>query len=397
MKHWLLAFCLAALSAFAGTTPQMAGIIASSYHASTGFPSGWSRKCPLVIDHTKVSAAVAAPAHFPVLVSYRTVGTATNLPDECMLTAGTYAAKSDGGDIRFTSDSAGTVPLHSEVVTFALADPVTNASAEIWVNVPALSASADTTIYVFYHNAAATMPTANDASWGSQGVWDANFAGVWHLRETGTGAAADYKDSTSNANDSTNTTGQPAAATAKIGKGQTTNGSSTYVDVGMAASLQLGTTGTVSTWFYPHTAFAFAHMVSDMNAATGHNGYAIFTAVYATQFKVGIGSATVNKGIGDTGVSTLDTWYYGTSTWDGTNLNIYTNGAYINHVAQVTPVTNAYDVSFGRSGEGASWFTGSLDEVRISNIARSADWILTEYNNQNAPTSFLTVGTPGAP
>lgn len=35
---------------------------------------------------------------------------------------------------------------------------------------------------------------------------------------------------------------------------------------------------------------------------------------------------------------------------------------------------------------------GYLDEIRISNIARSAGWIATGYANQTAPTTFYTVG-----
>ena len=37
-------------------------------------------------------------------------------------------------------------------------------------------------------------------------------------------------------------------------------------------------------------------------------------------------------------------------------------------------------------------FYGYIDEVRISNIARNAAWILTEYNNQLNPATFYTIG-----
>ena len=38
---------------------------------------------------------------------------------------------------------------------------------------------------------------------------------------------------------------------------------------------------------------------------------------------------------------------------------------------------------------GQNWcFDGIIDELRISNILRSADWIATEYNNQNDPSTF---------
>jgi hypothetical protein len=32
-----------------------------------------------------------------------------------------------------------------------------------------------------------------------------------------------------------------------------------------------------------------------------------------------------------------------------------------------------------------------VDEARVSNIARSADWISAEYNNQNSPNTFYTI------
>jgi hypothetical protein len=35
---------------------------------------------------------------------------------------------------------------------------------------------------------------------------------------------------------------------------------------------------------------------------------------------------------------------------------------------------------------------GVLDEVRVSNIARSEDWISTTYNNQNDPMNFYIIG-----
>jgi hypothetical protein len=38
-------------------------------------------------------------------------------------------------------------------------------------------------------------------------------------------------------------------------------------------------------------------------------------------------------------------------------------------------------------------FNGFIDEVRVSNIARSSDWINTEYKNQNNPAVFYTIGS----
>jgi hypothetical protein len=36
---------------------------------------------------------------------------------------------------------------------------------------------------------------------------------------------------------------------------------------------------------------------------------------------------------------------------------------------------------------------GIIDELKVSNTARSASWIAAEYNNQNTPGSFYAIGT----
>jgi hypothetical protein len=41
------------------------------------------------------------------------------------------------------------------------------------------------------------------------------------------------------------------------------------------------------------------------------------------------------------------------------------------------------------------YLAGNLDEARASNVARDIDWVTTDYNNQNSPTTFLTGYTTG--
>jgi len=54
------------------------------------------------------------------------------------------------------------------------------------------------------------------------------------------------------------------------------------------------------------------------------------------------------------------------------------------------------------SNASTEYFIGNLDELRISNSSRSAEWISTEYNNQNSPDTFYSlaseeVNVPTAP
>jgi hypothetical protein len=71
------------------------------------FPTGWLRQAKLTVQHAQVPADQTA---FPVLV------TAATLPNEMVTAGGANAAQSDGGDIRFSSDAAGSSQLACEIV-----------------------------------------------------------------------------------------------------------------------------------------------------------------------------------------------------------------------------------------------------------------------------------------
>ncbi len=46
----------------------------------------------------------------------------------------------------------------------------------------------------------------------------------------------------------------------------------------------------------------------------------------------------------------------------------------------------------GQHSAGGYFYFGLADELRISNIARSAAWIAAEYHNEKSPNEFFTVG-----
>jgi hypothetical protein len=101
-----------------------------------------------------------------------------------------------------------------------------------------------------------------------------------------------------------------------------------------------------------------------------------------------------------TGVNTLvsGTWYYLVMTYDVTNGEV----GYVNAGVDGTAAANGPNrtdngnivFEIGNDAPFAPRFVdGVVDEVRVSNIARSADWITAEYNNQLTPASFYTVGS----
>jgi hypothetical protein len=84
-------------------------------------------------------------------------------------------------------------------------------------------------------------------------------------------------------------------------------------------------------------------------------------------------------------------------TWDGTNVITYMNGVQevsnLQGTGTINPTTEPLVLG---NIPGFQFWNGSLDEVRISSIARSADWIKASYVNQNAPQTYLTFQTEEA-
>jgi hypothetical protein len=98
-----------------------------------------------------------------------------------------------------------------------------------------------------------------------------------------------------------------------------------------------------------------------------------------------------NKGVADIAPYA---WSYLAVTYDGTELLGYVNG--VLDFAVPAPGTlddsSLIDLTMGSFKEANSApIHGLLDEVRISQTARSGDWISTCYNNQSSPDTFYTI------
>jgi len=83
------------------------------------------------------------------------------------------------------------------------------------------------------------------------------------------------------------------------------------------------------------------------------------------------------------------------SNFDVTDIKAYVNGALdYTHNAPGSIGDSAADdfMVAAYSLPEDLGFNGIIDEVRVSNTARTADWIKTCYNNQGDPSTFHSVG-----
>ncbi len=304
----------------------------------------------------------SAQSNFPALVS---------LTDARLKTTGNggHVANSNGYDIRPYSDSALTTALTYELESY---DGTTGAVV-MHVKIPSINTGS--VVYLGYGDTGLTT----DGS--STSTWDAHYLGVYHLKD---GTTLSVADSTGN-NNGTNNGG--TAATGKVGGGLSLDGSSHYVQVGTYP----GAAVTYQAWAKPAVTDVYQAVIDSFEVGAfihllwgNNNGY--------WRWQPGVGVSISSSTPMDTGA-----WHFIVGTDD----NVSTSRLYINGVQESTgslnkvgspTTTRIGDASRG----GGGYFQGLLDEVRISDIERSADWILTEYNNQNAPSSFYSVGTETA-
>jgi hypothetical protein len=358
------------------------------------FPVGWQRVCPLVIQQSLVNAGRLK--NFPVLI------TAACLPAEMVTTGDPNAAQSDGGDIRFSADSAGLTQLACEVVLWSQNAVPANAKAELWVQVPAIGGVYNTTIYVWYKaGGGLTQPAAN-ATFGSQAVW-AGYAAVYHLADGSTLSLAD-----STANGIAGTNHGATAASGQIDGAAAFNGSSQYVALGTPAALRPAGPMTVQAWIKAAASqVSFPQVVSsgDSTGITGCALYLLNSGSPACQptFIVKEGATSWGGTIASGSVPMNDNaWHSLVGIYEGIGIRIYVDGAVAGFGSGVNQA-----ITYGTSPAAAigahmtlsanAYFNGVIDEVRIRPGALSGGWIATEYNNQSDPAAFVVAGPPYAP
>lgn len=305
---------------------------------------------------------------FPVLVSqtdnrFKTIGN------------GGHVANANGYDIRPYSDTGLTTSLSYELERYN----GTTGEVVMWVKVGSLSSST-TPIYLGYGDAGLTTDGSSTTTWSN------NFLAVYHVKDGTTLSVADSTGTFNGTNHSS------TATTGKIDGGANFVAASTqYIDLGNGINPASGVS--YSAWV---KASSFPGTYNGVIART-RNTDNTFLFVKSNG-KVATGLVANDQRFIDGGSTTLSTgtWYYLTMVYDGTvGLIQYVNASSDGtQAANGTPSSSTTAINIGRDPftSGREW-NGDIDEARIASVARSANWITTEYNNQSAPATFETLGT----
>ena len=343
------------------------------------YDGSWARRQPITIDHNQV---VGDLTDFPVLLT------------EANVRASLFThAKSDGSDIVVTT-SDGVTRLKRELVGF---DNVAN-KLELYVKVPLLSSSADTILYVYYDNPSASLTDDDD-------TWDDHYVMVQHMEDAtpttilgstsnhyvGTKGDVPHPDPQYRVNPSVEVDG-------KIGNAQEFDRS--WIDVGVHADFNLRQYFTVEVWAYPVRPYDQYNgaLVSHDMLSTGRQWDApILMDGLPPQVTLQVRKYGSDCRV-HAGLPNYDDWNHIAAVYNYTDPKLlFLNG--VKHSrpgdgqlddAPNTPLVIGTHYKF--NWENHPSFLGVIEEVRISNVARSDAWILTGRNNQLDPSAFCSAG-----
>jgi hypothetical protein len=338
------------------------------------------------LDHTKVGTADST--NFTVLLSGTFAEFATTANGGKVhntVTCGIYSITCPA-DLIFTSDAFCKTPLAGwEFEQYT----ATSGQMLVWVIVPTLSHTVNTSIYACAGNSAVT--TFQGGSLGA--AFDTNTKCVYHLFA---------QDDSSSGGNNLNPINSPSQTTGEIDGAAQFNGTNQTAEA--AAFSWTGTSPvTVSFWNYVASSDVQVSWAFDVGntAATDVHRFAasvpwsdsILYWDYGANTDGASGRVTTSYS------SYLSAWTEVTLVSSGSGNTfqaIYLNGALAASAATSAASTVTGDLYIAAYPSatfyGPPYEKGKIDEFRISNVVRSASWILAEYNDQSSPSTFATVG-----
>ena len=258
-------------------------------------------------------------------------------------------AMPEGGDLRFASSDG--VPLAYQIDRWDAAA----GTAAVWVRVPDIKGNARQEIRMFWGNADAESESSGPAVFNRAN----GYLSVWHMNdpvrdEVGTVESTDL-----------DTTVSPGV----IGAGRHFAGGK-----GIFCGDRITNYPFASS---PHTTEAWVR-AGKMNTTVvqwGNLG-GVTMRLLSTPSRVGVTNNKTN--VQGTSVLPESEWIQVAYAYDGQNDRIYVNGNF----DMPAPTSSTIEVFTPVRMQIGNGFLGEMDELRVSNEARSADWMKLQYENQ---------------
>jgi biopolymer transport protein ExbB len=273
-------------------------------------------------------------------------------------------AKEDGSDIRFVAADDKTLLTHH----IEKYDGILN-EAFVWVKIPDLKPGAKTTFWMYYGNLGSKATRVDDP----KGSFDVNTVLVYHFAENN----APAHDSTTY-NNNAQTAGVPVMGSL-VGPGLRFDGTNP-VTIPNSESLTWTEGGemTWSAWVKPTANQSNAVIFRRENFIVGVDNGVPFVDVNGAR-TAGAPPLAANS------------WHHLAVTAKGSAIVLYVDGQSTATLNAPLPASTAA-LSLGDDSSGGTGFAGEMDELEISNTARSAEFIKVAALNQGPDKGSKLLG-----
>jgi biopolymer transport protein ExbB len=340
-------------------------LIGATWHtdARAWWNGDWQYRKEIDFDLTPTGADIpGSPTEVPVLIRL-SLGNFQYFGD----------AKPDGSDFVFISADDKT-PLKFHIEKFDSQAQI----ALVWVRVPKLTGGAKTDkVLLYYGNPKAS--SAADAS----GTYDVNQALVYHFGAP----SGSPQDATGYKTEPTRFTAEVNPASL-IGAGVRFSGSQLIsIPANGAARLMPGKGFTLSVWakFSGTESNAYLAQLADQGheLVLGINGAQAFARYDGGKAPPVTLQQPTQLTPGD--------WHHLALRMGDGQLTLLADGTDVGH-ASAEPQEIGGTLTIGASATGTGFFTGELDELEVSNVARSTDWLRAAARSQGMVAPVVVYG-----
>lgn len=338
------------------------------------FDSSWGYRVAVNVAPSKVGSSTAV-TNFPVYVSLQ------GFP------SGFWSnVQSDGDDIRVVeSDEVTETPFELVFISTA------SSTGELHFLADSLSTTSTSTFYIYYGNSSASGYAAS-ATYGRNNVWS-QYLLVAHMQNTATSSTGNYDLTNNNV---TYQEGQIYQAGLWNSTSDNMTNSNTVFDFGRLDDF------TVSLWVDSVSTSSNQFMASNQQNTGDFQGWSLYHGSNGTiNFDmyqdlapvVGYAVRSSSNYLYDT--SDRHIVFSKSTSADVSGARIYRDGASVGlttvfNTLSASP-TYTTDLEIGNR-QSAFNLNADISEFRISSNELSASWVLTEYNNQSATSTFYTLG-----